>query len=249
MAVGSLQSESQSHVGGTNKFSINRRRRATIAPISLSRRRDGAYRISVVEITLKYATRMTGTRLSAESLKINHNVTPLRNLSSLPRYQDINPPIIVPRFPIRKYATTGAFVVDMRETRICPISGRTIQNSWTRKRSTRCEARQSLFPIGSRVCVRACVRACIDRKTLDGPRGEERKTSTSGLEITNRNWQSRFRFDFLDTVAERSARSVVRLLGNALTSRKTGTPPRAWSELVDHENRRSLEISRGWRSG
>lgn len=91
MAVGSLQSESQSHVGGTNKFSINRRRRATIAPISLSRRRDGAYRISVVEITLKYATRMTGTRLSTESLKINHTVA-----GSSARYRDVNPWIIGP---------------------------------------------------------------------------------------------------------------------------------------------------------
>jgi hypothetical protein len=54
-----------SHVSvGTNKFSINRRRRATIAPISLSRRRDGAYRVPVVEITLKYAMYVTESRLS-----------------------------------------------------------------------------------------------------------------------------------------------------------------------------------------
>lgn len=85
LAVGSLQSESQSHVGGTNKFSINRRRRATIAPISLSRRRDGAYRISVVEITLKYAIRMTATRLSTKSLKINHTIA-----GSSSGYQDVN---------------------------------------------------------------------------------------------------------------------------------------------------------------
>lgn len=76
---------------------------------------------------------------------------------------------------------------------------RTIENSWTRKRLTL----RSLF---SRAC--ACARVSIEKHWT---RGEERKTTTSGLEITNRNWQSRFRFDFLDrTIAERRCSSTLR---------------------------------------
>lgn len=57
---------------------------------------------------------MTGTRLSAESLKINHNATPLRNLPSLARYQDVNPPIIVPDFVTRKKIRSNGNMVQRR---------------------------------------------------------------------------------------------------------------------------------------